>query len=405
MRALLRSPARTLRLTADAAELWLGASAAYLLVLLSAAGARRVADRSLRGSAPAGAEPAAAPPLVALVPAHDEELCVADAVAALARQTYPADRRETIVVADNCSDATAARAAAAGATVWERHDPELRGKGPALHWALERLWRERPHTGVVAIVDADCIASQNFMESVASALLRRADAAQVRYVASNAAAAPEAALRAAAFCLMNEVRPLGQSALGLSSGLRGTGMAFRAELLRAVPWESYSVTEDVEFHLRLLQAGRVVEFVGAAEVRSPMPTSARTARSQQLRWESGNAELARRVPNLLLEAGRRRDVQLAHAAIERLIPPQAMLAAGTCALSARGGRRGRMARAILAAQVVYVLGGLIVADAPAAVWWALPHAPALVFRRLRIIGALVTGRTSAEWVRTARESG
>ncbi len=401
----MRTTIRALRLAADVVELWLGASVAYLIVLLTAAGVRRAANRLFRGSAPAGAEPAAAPRLVALVPAHDEELDIAQAVGALEQQTYPADRSETIVIADNCSDKTAARAAAAGATVWERDDPEVRGKGQALSWALERLWRERPDTDVVAVVDADCIASENFMAAVAAVILEGGDAAQVRYVASNAAAAPEAALRAAAFCLMNEVRPLGQSALGFSSGLRGTGMGFRAELLRAVPWESYSVTEDVEFHLRLLQAGRVVEFVETAEVASPMPTSAGASRSQHLRWERGNAELARGVPGLLVKAATRRDVQLAHAALERLIPPQSVLVAGMGALVARRGARGRIARAIAAGEVVFVIGGLLLADPPGAVWRALPHAPGLVFRRLRIVADSVAGGRSTEWVRTTRENG
>jgi cellulose synthase/poly-beta-1,6-N-acetylglucosamine synthase-like glycosyltransferase len=396
---------RALRLAADAAELWLGAAAAYLLTLLLAAAAARLGNRASRGAASVPAEPATVPLLVALVPAHDEERGIAAAVAALARQSYPAERRETIVIADNCSDATAAQAAAAGATVWERDEPRLRGKGPALRWALERLWRERPEVGVVAMVDADCLASENFMDAVAAVVGDGADAAQVRYVVSNPAQAPEAALRAAAFCLMNEVRPLGQAALGLSAGLRGTGMAFRAQSLRAVPWESYSVTEDVEFHLALLEAGQLVAFVDNAEVASPMPTSSGTARAQQLRWDSGNVQLARGVPRLLLSAVRRRNLQLAHAALERLVPPQVVLAAGSCAVAARGGRRGRIGRAIVAAELTYVLGGLAVAAPPAPVWRALPRAPELVLRRLRIIAESLTGRSSEQWVRTERESG
>ncbi len=402
MRALRATIARMLQLGAAGAELWLGASVAYLLVLMSAAGTRRAADRIARGSAPAGAEPAPAPAVIVLVPAHDEELGIAAAVAALAQQSYPRNRRETIVIADNCSDATAARAAAAGATVWARDDLDRQGKGPALRWALDRLWDERPGTGVVAVVDADCVASENFTEAAAAVVRRGGDAAQVRYVASNAAEAPEAALRAAAFCLMNEVRPLGQAALGLSSGLRGTGMAFSAELLRAVPWESFSVTEDIEFHLRLLQAGRVVEYIDDAHVASPMPTSARASRSQHLRWETGNAKLVRRVPGLLFEAARARDAQLAVAALERLIPPQSLLAAGACALGVRGGRGGRTGRAIMAANAVYVVGGLLVAEPPAAVWRALPRAPGLVLRRLAVIASSVSGRNSNGWVRTAR---
>lgn len=382
----------------DPVEVWLGVSVAYLLSLLGAAVVRR--DRKPAAGMAPGAEPSR---VITLVPAHDEEFCVASAVAALARQRYPEARRETIVIADNCGDLTAAHARAAGATVWERTDAVLTGKGPALHWALERLRQERPDAEVVALVDADCVASENFIESVATALRCGAEAVQVKYVVSNAGAAPEAALRAAGFCLMNEIRPRGKSALGLSCGLLGTGMAFQAELLREIPWDSYSVTEDVQFHLRLLEAGHRVSFIGHASVASPMPTSAQAARSQQLRWEGGNAAMARVAPRLLRMAVRRRDPQLAHGAFERFVPSQSVLAAGTLGLVARRGQRGRIARLIASGQAAFVVGGLVAAGAPPSVWRALPQAPALVIRKLRLIAQSLTGGAGNQWVRTDRE--
>jgi 1,2-diacylglycerol 3-beta-glucosyltransferase len=391
---------RLVRLIMNATQLWLGLSVAYLLTLLVAAVSNR--GPRVEGSDAPDAE---RPIVVVLVAAHDEESCVADAVGSLERQQYPVDRLETIVVADNCSDSTAARAAEAGATVWQRTDPRVRGKGPALRWALERVWRERPDVDVIAFVDADCLASKNFVDSVASAIRGGREAVQVGYVVSNSDDSAEAALRAAGFYLINDIRPRGKSALGLSCGLLGTGMAFDAQLLRDIPWDSYSVTEDVEFHLTLLEAGKAVGFVRDARVVSPMPTTARSARSQQIRWESGNATMARTVaPRLLLMALRRRDLQLVHGALERFVPAQSVVVAGVVALGVRRGRWGRAARMTAAGQVTYVVGGLLAAHAPPAVWRALPRAPGLVFRKLGIIGGSALGRTVGDWVRTDREA-
>ena len=50
-----------------------------------------------------------------LVPAHDEATLIARCVGSLKAQTYPADLYELIVIADNCTDDTAAVARAAGA--------------------------------------------------------------------------------------------------------------------------------------------------------------------------------------------------------------------------------------------------------------------------------------------------
>ena len=65
-----------------------------------------------------------------LIPAHDEAAGIGATLAELAR-VAPAGTR-VLVVADNCSDETAALARAAGVEVAERNDPSARGKGFAL---------------------------------------------------------------------------------------------------------------------------------------------------------------------------------------------------------------------------------------------------------------------------------
>src|SRR5689334_10659599 len=61
-----------------------------------------------------------------VIPAHDEADRIAGAVARIKEQ-IPEDT-PVIVVADNCTDETARNAETAGAIVWQRNDPERRGK-------------------------------------------------------------------------------------------------------------------------------------------------------------------------------------------------------------------------------------------------------------------------------------
>src|SRR5436309_9892771 len=63
-----------------------------------------------------------------LVPAHDEERVIARTLASLAGLEYPRDRFSVHVVADNCSDDTAAIARDRGTCVHERTDPHRPGK-------------------------------------------------------------------------------------------------------------------------------------------------------------------------------------------------------------------------------------------------------------------------------------
>src|SRR5579862_5621655 len=67
------------------------------------------------------------PTVAVLMPAHDEAVGIRQSLQNLLPQLLPADR--LVVIADNCSDDTAAIAAAAGAEVIERRDPTQRGKG------------------------------------------------------------------------------------------------------------------------------------------------------------------------------------------------------------------------------------------------------------------------------------
>jgi hypothetical protein len=104
---------------------------------------------------------------------------------------------------------------------------------------------------------------------------------------------------------------------------------------------------------------------------------------------------------------RRRDPACLHAALEPLVPPQSLLLAANAAglllaLRARSGRR-RLAVANAAAQVGFVVGGLSLAGAPAAVWRALALAPALAVWKLTLMARLWGRRAPTDWVRTERE--
>jgi len=381
----------------------LGLAVGYLLVLLLAAALRR-RERSPRE---VGGERLR---FVVLIPAHDEELTIGGSLLTLGHLEYPEDRREIIVIADNCADGTAEVARSAGATVWERADPSLRGKGYALAWALGRLRAERPGIDAVAVLDADCHATPNLLSAMEARLRRGYGAVQTDNVVGNPASSWSAALRFAGFAPINTVGPLGKSALGLSTGLRGTGMGISWAVLQRHPWESYSLAEDAEYSLRLLASGERIAFAPEAAVQSAMPTSFRNSHQQQLRYEGGKWQLIRAWTGQLIATGlRERNLARLHAGLELLVPPQALLMAGTLlllslAVALRSPVGVLLGAANLLGQVGYVLGGLVLVRAPAAVYRALALAPVLMLTKTWLYARVLAGRAPTNWVRTKRES-
>lgn len=385
-----------------------------LLTLLAAAATRQSA-----------LPPAALPlHLAVVVPAHNEELVLGATLASLTLQDYPAGYAQIVVVADNCTDGTAAIARSRGAAVLERTSDE-RGKGYALNFAIAHLLAQPITPDAIVIIDADTQAAPDFLRRMSACIAQNKDprgygAWQGRYGVLNAGDGWRAALMTAAFDLVNHVKPLGRDRLGLSAGLKGNGMAFTTPLAAALPWPGGSLTEDLDYGLELARRFHLrVQYVPEARVAAQMPATAAQAASQRKRWEQGRAGLVReRALPLLMESLRRRSLLLFDAAWDLLTPPLAELAAlllAFLALTALGAAMHLLPHPALwlgaslfglLALIVYVLGGLRVAGAGPDAYAALLQAP---FYAVWKIALLVTGRKPArntpdEWVRTERHS-
>lgn len=357
--------------------------------------------------------PLAAPKtrLAVVVPAHDEELLIERCVRSLREQEYPAELFEIIVVADNCTDSTAARAQGAGARVLVRDESGDRGKGHALRWTFDRVSRELPAPDAFVVVDADSIAAPTLLARLVQRFEQGAQAVQGESLLMDDGS-PASAFRAAAFLLINGVRPAGRAAFGRTVRLAGTGMLLGRALLAEHPWNAFSSTEDLEYSLELRAAGIGVSFARGAVVESPTAPSAAAAVEQQLRWEGGKLHFLRtRVPALVGRAVRERRADLLDEALETAVPPLGLLvlvsglgAAATAVLVALGAAPAWALASWLAALLgvhLYVLAGLRAAHAPASAYRAMARAPLFVLAKLRHARRFASFRGDT-WVRTER---
>lgn len=237
-----------------------------------------------------------------IVPAHNEASGIEQTIASLKRIDWPRESFRILVVADNCTDETAVVARGAGATVVERHDEALRGKGYALTHAF-RFSREDGFAAAVVVVDADAEVSPNLLEACASRIEQGAQAIQVHYGILNPLESWRTRLITIAKAAFHIVRSRARERLGFSCGIRGNGWCVTHELLARIPYQAFSLTEDLEFGIDLGLHGVRVAYADEAHSNAAMVSNSAIASKQRMRWESGRFQMIRSRTAPLLRAG------------------------------------------------------------------------------------------------------
>jgi len=344
-----------------------------------------------------------------VVPAHNEASVIERTVSSLRKVDWPPDRFRILVIADNCTDQTAALARVAGATVLERHDAGLRGKGYALHFAFQSS-REHAWADAVIVVDADAEVSSNLLSAFAARIEGGIHAIQAHYGILNPMASWRTRLITIAKASFHIVRSRARERLKLSCGIRGNGWCVTHELLNRVPYQAYSLTEDLEFGIDIGLAGFRVAYADEAHSNAEMVTDEKVASTQRRRWEDGRFQLIRsRTIPLLRAAIRRADSVCLDLALDLMVLPlsyvtlNVLLLLGV-SLAAAHWHLAQFAwvwaaLACAAGLLAYVLRGWQLSGIGARGVFDLARAPVFLIWKLVL---MLRPRTQG-WVRTDRE--
>jgi cellulose synthase/poly-beta-1,6-N-acetylglucosamine synthase-like glycosyltransferase len=265
------------------------------------------------------------PKIAILIPAYNEAAGIAATISTILPQLTPQDR--LLVIADNCTDATAEIARNSGATAIERHDTERKGKGYALDFGLQSIASDPPE--VVIMVDADCICQPDAIEKLARVAMAEQRPVQATYLMEQPPdPTPKDSISALAFLVKNLVRPSGLKQLGFPSLLTGTGMAFPWLIIRDVPLASSNIVEDMQMSLDLAIAGHPTVFCPEARVTGCLPQQQQVAKTQRTRWEHGHLQtLLTQTPRLATASIEQQRFDLMAIALDLSVPPLSLLVA------------------------------------------------------------------------------
>ncbi len=352
--------------------------------------------------------------IAVVMPAHNEGRGLRPTLMQAMAQLGPQDR--ILVVADNCTDDTAAQAREFDVTVVERTHATERGKGFALDFGvrhLEALAIQEGHApDVVIILDADCELGPRLLTRIASVAHATGRPVQATYLMQAANEGLKARIAEFAMRVKNLVRPRGMHQLGLPCGLYGTGMAFPWAVAVQAPLASGHLAEDMQLGVRLAQLGAPPLLCEDALVTSVFAKSQEGEASQRTRWEHGHlAMLVGEGPRLLWRSMRPgRGGQLLQV-LDMLVPPLTLLALlqvgwlmVTLLLALLLGWWAPLVLAVLS--VLMLAGAIVIAQQR----WAddilslseLAGAPLLLLAKIPLYLRFVFKR-QVEWVRTKRD--
>jgi cellulose synthase/poly-beta-1,6-N-acetylglucosamine synthase-like glycosyltransferase len=240
------------------------------------------------------------------IPAHNEEIVINGIVENLKHINYPKELYEVYVVADNCSDQTAATARNAGATVLERFDSKDRGKGHALKWAFQAVLfnkNKRNHYDAAVIFDADNLVSKDFLLEMNNKLCSGFKVVQGYIDSKNPDDSWITMGYSLSFWNVNRLFQSARSFLGLSNEIGGTGFCMDVQVLKDMGWEATSLAEDLEFTAKLVLNDIKVGWAPKAIIYDEKPLTLAQSWKQRRRWMQGFADVCSRYFFKLLGKG------------------------------------------------------------------------------------------------------
>ncbi|AQG80769.1 glycosyltransferase family 2 protein [Spirosoma montaniterrae] len=216
-----------------------------------------------------------------LIPAYKEDAVIVDSVLANLRQDYPANRFDLIVIADSLQPDTLAQLGTLPVRVFEVSFP-VSTVGKAIRTALDQI--QTTDYDIIAVADADNLLAVDFLSRVNEAFAQGWQAIQGHRVAKNTNTSV-AVLDAISEEINNSIFRKGSRALGLSSPVIGSGMAFDTALMKQAMTTSVTMGGyDKELEMNIVLNGQSIAYLEKAYVYDEKVAQRAVFENQRTRW-------------------------------------------------------------------------------------------------------------------------
>ena len=237
------------------------------------------------------------PKVTIVVPAHNEDVVIAQTAKAILDMNYPHDRVELLLFADNCSDNTYSECLSVQAlpeyagrnlTIIDRTGTG--GKAGVLNDALEMATGE-----YICVYDADAMPEKNALYFLIKEVIKDPE----RHVASfGRNKTRNANQNFLTRCINQEivvtqrVHHVGMWHLFKIGRIPGTNFIIQTDFVKSIGgWKNGALTEDTDISFKIMQSGKLIALAYNSEAFQQEPETLKSYYMQRKRWAKGNYEV------------------------------------------------------------------------------------------------------------------
>lgn len=219
-----------------------------------------------------------------LIAARNESKVIGNLLDSLKNQNYPKDKFEIYVIPNNCTDNT--KEVAANNSKILECNVEVKTKGDVLKFAFNEL-KDNKEIDAYIVFDADNIVHPDFLMHMNSCLESGYNVAQGFRDAKNPSDNWLSGSYSLFYLFQNVFFNRARMGLNASASINGTGFMIRKSLIDKNGFETFTLTEDVEFTGQCALNNEKIAFVENAITYDEYPNKFMASWKQRKRWSAG----------------------------------------------------------------------------------------------------------------------
>ena len=237
------------------------------------------------------------PKVTIVVPAHNEDVVIAQTAKAILDLNYPHDRVELLLFADNCSDNTyqeclsvKAMPEYAGRDLTIINRSGTGGKAGVLNDALEMATGD-----YICVYDADAMPEKNALYFLVKEVMKDPERRVASFGRNKTRNANQNFLTR---CINQEivvtqrVHHVGMWHLFKIGRIPGTNFLIQTEFVKSIGgWKNGALTEDTDISFKIMQSGKLIALAYNSEAFQQEPETLKSYYMQRKRWAKGNYEV------------------------------------------------------------------------------------------------------------------